>query len=85
MNKLIDRDTMESRNVIKRYGKPGSMDEAPYGTVCKVYNTPRESYDLYIQIHIDPQDPEWERIGTFSITTPQENIDAILNSRLANE
>lgn len=48
---------------IKRYGPPGNLDTAPYGTICQVDN--EQEMDIYIQVSPEEETPKWERMGTY--------------------
>jgi len=51
-----------------RYSKPCQYDQYPPGTLCKVVTTMCSQFDLYEQISIDENNPNWHLIGTFNNT-----------------
>lgn len=51
--------------IVTRFGEPGKMDTAKNGTICRVSSCP-ESFDIYLQISHDEEDPNWTYIGTYS-------------------
>lgn len=57
---------------INRFGEPGKMDHAPYGTECKV--TKHKDFDLYIQMSKNEENPNWVFIGTFQNEFPEEEL-----------
>lgn len=50
--------------MLKRFGLPSKLDESPQGTKLRVDHG--ETFDLYIQISHDEQNPHWEFIGNFT-------------------
>lgn len=73
---------MVSPRMIERYGSPHSFDQSPYGTVCKVSNHNKDTYDIYLQVNQDEECPEWEHLGYFTSLHTQEFIDDMINERL---
>jgi len=62
--------------IISRYGQPGPMDEASFGTICKVIhsdnNKESESVEIYVQISNNTSMPNWISIGSFTNPTNQD-------------
>jgi hypothetical protein len=52
-----------------RYSKPSKLDQAPYGTQCKVISALTADYDLYQQMSMDEQRPFWQQIDTYKKPT----------------
>ena len=51
---------------LTRYSAPGKYDHYPQGTLCRVITTLSCEYDLYKQVNVNDEDPEWHYVGTFS-------------------
>lgn len=73
---------MVSPTIIERYGSPNILDQSPYGTVCKVSNHNKDTYDIYVQVSADEESPEWEHLGYFTNVHTQEFINDIINERI---
>lgn len=57
---------------LKRYGPPGSLDEAPHGTICTVDN--EADMDVYIQVHKINDQPRWKLMGTYPKSTTVSDL-----------
>lgn len=73
---------MVSRSIIERYGNPSLLDQAQYGTICKVSSHHRDTYDIYLQVGDDEEDPEWEHLGSFDEKSKEDYINQLIDSRL---
>jgi len=51
--------------IVTRFGEPSKMDTAKFGTICRVSCTP-ESFDIYLQISHNEEDPNWTYMGAYS-------------------
>lgn len=51
--------------IVTRFGEPGKMDTAQFGTICRVSSTP-ETFDIYLQISHDEEEPNWTYMGPYS-------------------
>lgn len=61
--------------VMTRFGEPGKMDIAPFGTICKVTHCP-EKVEVYVQLSHDESDPNWTLIEKFSCDVSDEMLQA---------
>lgn len=73
---------MLSRITITRNGKPNEFDQHSYGAICKVIEHHDENFELYAQISDDEDHPNWELLGSFNNTTPEEYIINLIDTRL---
>lgn len=60
---------------LNRYGQPSPLDQAPFGTHCKVIK--QKEFEIYVQMSHNEEYPNWIIVGTF----PKE----ISNIELINE
>lgn len=51
--------------ILLRHSQPNSYDHAPLKTYCKVIKAD-ESFDLYIQLSGDEENPIWHPLGSFA-------------------
>lgn len=59
--------------IVTRFGEPTKMDTARYGTICRVSSSP-ESFDIYLQISHDEENPTWMSMGTYSSLLSDEEL-----------
>ncbi len=71
---------MDGVTVLIRHSEPSEFDQHPYGTICKVKNV--ESYDIYLQVGHDEDDPQWEFFGHFNNSIDHERIYEMIQTRL---
>lgn len=71
-----------SKITIVRYGQPGKMDCASYGSECIVRYHGEENYDLYVQTAKDEYHPDWDFIGSFTSKESPEYINELISMRL---
>lgn len=71
-----------SKMTIVRYGQPTKLDSAEYGSQCIVKYHGSDNYDLYLQTNKSEDNAQWELIGSFTPTVPQEYIDQLIHMRL---
>jgi hypothetical protein len=69
--------------MLSRCGEPTKYDHAPYGTVCKVIKTMQDEFELYIQLGADEAAPQWQSIGSYTVTSLENAIDEIIKKIIA--
>lgn len=52
------------RPMIIRHSKPSKLDQACFGTECKVVTTLSKEYDIYRQMSMNEENPLWVYIET---------------------
>jgi len=56
--------------IMSRFGPPGPMDEAPFGTICKLVhsdnNKEPENIEIHVQISNDNNKPNWISFGSYT-------------------
>jgi len=73
---------MESRNILIRRSQPTEFDQHPYGTICKVSDHHMSTYDLFLQVSDNMDEPNWELFGNFTFSESEEPIDQLISARL---
>lgn len=73
--------------ILLRHGPPHKMDEAPYGSLCRVERG--DNYDIYIQVNLnDEEEPIWRYVDLFgkgdSLTTIKEKAEKMLQFKNTN-
>jgi len=72
-----------SRVTIVRHGAPSKMDYAIYGSVCIVADHGNDTFDLYVQVSKNEEDPKWDLVGCgFDQSIPHAYIDILVERRL---
>ncbi len=71
---------MDDGIVLLRHSMPCEFDQHPYGTVCKVKHL--ETFDIYLQVGHDENEPNWELLGNFNGTSHPEDINEKIDARL---
>jgi len=71
-------------NILMRNGIPSKLDQAPYGTQCRVPNSPRTGFELYLQVSKNSEEPNWELMGYFPTIIDPMDIKEIISKRLNN-
>lgn len=72
---------MDAGMILIRRSEPSELDIAPYGTQCKVFDG-HESYDLYLQVGYDEDNPNWELMGKYTIKAHPEILKELIEARL---
>jgi hypothetical protein len=50
--------------MLQRYAPPHKLDQAPKGTKLRVDQG--DTFDMYIQISENEEDPKWDLLGNFT-------------------
>ena len=58
---------------IKRYGMPGALDTAPFGTECIIKKD--KNFTIYIQMSANEEKPNWQLVGEFLHETAPSKIE----------
>lgn len=66
--------------MLLRYGEPSKLDQASFGTACKV--TKEHTIELYLQMSKDECVPNWQLITTLALNASQEHINNEIESFL---
>ena len=59
--------------IVTKYTAPTKYEKAPHGTIYKTI-TGDNKFEYYIQISIDPEHNEWERLGNLLERMFEKNI-----------
>lgn len=70
--------------IVTRFGAPGKMDTAPFGTACRVSSAP-EAFDIYLQISHDEEEPNWTFIGTYDSQLSADDLHTEINRILLSK
>lgn len=71
---------MDDSIVLLRHSAPCEFDQHPYGTICKVKHL--ESFDIYLQVGEDEDNPQWEMLGSFIATVDAIFLQELIDTRL---
>lgn len=71
---------MDDAMVLLRHSAPCEFDQHPYGTVCKVKKS--ETFDIYLQVGSDEDNPEWELLHNFSFSVNPSFLEDMISARL---
>ncbi len=72
---------MDAGTVLVRRSQPCELDQAPYGTPCRV-NGHHNEYDIYLQIGHNEEHPRWELLGNFNEKSDPYYLQAMIDNRL---
>jgi hypothetical protein len=71
---------MDNGLMLTRHSQPSELDQHPYGTACKV--NIQETYDIYLQVSEDEDNPNWELLGNYNLTHEQDLLFTEMHARL---
>lgn len=71
---------MDNGLILIRNSEPGEYDQHPYGTACKIQR--QETYDIYLQVSHDEDNPNWELLGNYHDKSDTELLKHQMMTRL---
>lgn len=61
-------------NIVYRHSEPSKIDQAAYGTICKVKHSLDDKSLIYVQISHCEEEPNWNYVGSYKIDITDEII-----------
>lgn len=68
--------------IVVRHSEPTILDALPFGSQCRVPRSNKLSYDLYVQISRDEENPKWEYGGYFLTAEKDEEVKTWIDAKL---
>lgn len=76
-------------SIISRFGEPTSMDQAIFGTICKLIhsenNKDADSIEVYLQISQNEESPKWTYMGTYNSSISDADLYNHVHKKLLSK